>query len=122
MTFEYRKWITREMLRAEPDTVFVFGDNIKRIGMGGQAKEMRGEPNAFGIPTKWSPGMADEDFFTDHDYDFVIPHLISAHTFLKSVDKIVWPADGIGTGLARLNLTAPKIFHAIEMIKWDLGG
>lgn len=90
--------------------------------MGGQAKEMRGEPNAYGIPTKWSPGMLETDFFTDADYDLVKLDIIKAHTFLKSVDKIVWPADGIGTGLARLNETAPKIFHAIEMIKWDLGG
>lgn len=108
------------MLRDEPDTIFVFGDNMKRVGMGGQAREMRGEPNAYGIPTKWSPGMSDSDFFCNDDYRFVAPILIKAHTFLKSVDKIVWPSDGIGTGLAELAQRAPQIWLAIEMIRQDL--
>jgi hypothetical protein len=46
------KHITREMVRADPSTVFVFGDNMARNGLAGQAKEMRGEPNAIGVPTK----------------------------------------------------------------------
>lgn len=41
---EYRDHITRAMLRAEPEKLFVFGDNFVRTGFGGQAKEMRGEP------------------------------------------------------------------------------
>ncbi|KKL05458.1 hypothetical protein LCGC14_2605850, partial [marine sediment metagenome] len=54
---EYRDHITRQMLRDEPDTLFVFGDNMQRRGLGGQAFAMRGEPNAVGIPTKIFPSM-----------------------------------------------------------------
>jgi len=52
MGIRTEKHITRQMLRAEPGTLWVFGDNLQRKGLGGQAKEMRGEPNAIGIPTK----------------------------------------------------------------------
>ncbi|MEC7290450.1 MAG: hypothetical protein VXW22_10215, partial [Pseudomonadota bacterium] len=48
--------IYRQDLRANPGTIYVFGDNTERVGLGGQAKEMRGEPNARGIATLWSPG------------------------------------------------------------------
>ncbi len=49
---EIRELIRREDVRAEPDKIFLFGDNLKESGYGGQAKEMRGEANARGIPTK----------------------------------------------------------------------
>jgi hypothetical protein len=51
----YQKYIKREDLRANPTVLYVFGDNEARTGLGGQAKEMRGEPNAVGIATKASP-------------------------------------------------------------------
>jgi len=53
----YLPWIERSMLQADPEARFVFGDNAERWGLGGQAKEMRGEPNAIGVATLWSPGQ-----------------------------------------------------------------
>lgn len=98
MTYSERKHITREMLRAEPDTLFVFGDNMKERGFGGQAKEMRGEPNAVGIPTKWEPTNADRSFFINNDLPAVeglirarFQHLSNHMAFGGDV---VWPADG----------------------------
>jgi hypothetical protein len=44
--------ITREMVQADRNTVYVFGDNVARHGLGGQAKAMRGEPNTIGVSTK----------------------------------------------------------------------
>lgn len=115
---EYRERITREMLQAEPDTLFVFGDNMVRRGFGGQAKEMRGEPNAVGIPTKRHPTMRNNAFFTDADFGewwpvarFEFKRLAEHHKMRAS---IVWPAAGIGTGLAKLETAAPKIFNTIE--------
>ena len=35
-------YIRREDVQANPNKIFVFGDNIMREGLGGQAKEMRG--------------------------------------------------------------------------------
>lgn len=111
---QYRDHITRAMLKAEPDTLFVFGDNLQRRGFGGQAKEMRGEPNAVGIPTKKTPSMHPDAFLKDSDWaDW---SLAAAHDFNRLRDHdglIVWPSAGIGTGLARLNETAPKIWKSL---------
>mgnify|MGYP001608883882 CR=1 FL=1 len=110
---EYRKHITRAMLRAEPDTLFVFGDNMAARGLGGQAKEMRGEHNAVGIPTKRHPRMDDAAFLTDADLDAVRPIAQAAYRrladHLKAGGTVVFPADGIGTGLAQLQERAPAV-------------
>lgn len=118
---KYRKFITRNMLREEPNNLFVFGDNVIQHGFGGQAKEMRGEPNAVGIPTKWKPNNERESFF----YDFQFPavkFLIDASfsQLNKHLGDIIWPEDGIGTGLARLTQTAPLIWRYIEKKKAQL--
>ncbi len=112
---EYRNYITRSMLQAEPDKLFVFGDNIHRKGYGGQAKEMRGEPNAVGIPTKVYPRMDEGAFFTNKDLAVVIQH--SCEDFQRLADHkgiIVWPTAGIGTGYACLKEKAPKIWWWLE--------
>jgi hypothetical protein len=40
--------ITRAMVQADRDTIFVFGDNKKRVGYGGQAGRMTAEVSRFG--------------------------------------------------------------------------
>ena len=115
------KRITRTVVQAHPDWIFVFGDNCARVGLGGQAKEMRGEPNSFGVVTKWSPGRALSSYFTDSDWllGTNIPkriqdafNKIEAH--LWAGKTIVIPSDGLGTGLAELPTRAPKIHAYIE--------
>jgi hypothetical protein len=56
MPIVFRQWIT---------PFYVFGDNGRRIGFGGQAKEMRGQPNAIGVATKWEPSNRPNAFFSD---------------------------------------------------------
>lgn len=118
MPYSERMVITRQMLRLEPQTIFVFGDNMSGRGLGGQAKEMRGEPNAVGIPTKWSPDMHPDSFFLDRELERVRPKIDAA--FLRLAfhmlkgGAIVWPADGIGTGRAELPQRAPLIWELIE--------
>jgi hypothetical protein len=118
MPIEKRDRITRQMLRDEPKTLFVFGDNLQRTGLGGQAKEMRGEPNAFGIPTKHRPSMDEKSFFRDSDFEIVAPLIVDRflelHSHLACRGKVVWPAAGIGTGLADLKNKAPRIWTLIE--------
>lgn len=126
MPIEYRPFITRQMLQDEPDTVFVFGDNMLGLGYGGQAKEMRGESNAVGIPTKYKPSMKADAFFDDSDacYDAVAPFI--EQTFmgltycLKSGRKVVFPEAGIGTGLADLENKAPRIWALIQSLHLKL--
>lgn len=120
---EFRTHITRAMLRVEPDALFVFGDNMMRAGYGGQAKEMRGEPNAVGIPTKRRPNWDPDAFFTDDDFGLWYAEAWpdfkrlrdQASPFGRKGDgqKIVWPAAGIGSGRARLEENAPRIYLEI---------
>lgn len=122
MPIVYRAWIERQMLRDEPEKLFVFGDNLARIGKGGQAKEMRGEPNAVGLPTKVSPSI----YLSDADLAKVARAIaddlarLTAH--LNRGGTVVWPANGIGTGLAELEKRAPKIAGFYADVLLDLSG
>ena len=68
---EKQKFITREMIRNNPQKLFLYGDNLEQKGYNGQAKEMRGEPNTIGIPTKNKPTMEKDAFLTDNDYNYI---------------------------------------------------
>lgn len=122
---KYLKWITRDMLRAEPDAVFVFGDNLARKGLGGQAKEMRGEPNALGVATKRRPGFFYLDYF---DYHTSTDRLALEFDLAKVADaisagKTVYaPLEGLGTGLCELSTRAPKLHNLIVEFFRDLPG
>ena len=48
-------WITRDDLKANRDIVYVYGDNVRREGRRGLARDMRGEPNAHAISVSWGP-------------------------------------------------------------------
>ena len=118
---EYRDHITRAMLQAETDVLFVFGDNLVRKGLGGQAKEMRGEDNAIGIPTKRFPNMTEEAFLEEWDFaDWAKESAFNICLLLSHEGKIVWPSAGIGTGLAQLQQRAPSIWRAIERLRLAL--
>lgn len=110
--------ITRNIVRANPSRLFVFGDNMARAGFGGQALAMRGEPNAVGIPTKWKPSMAPDAFFTDADFDAWLaasqPDFARLAGHLRANGIVVWPAAGIGTGRAQLERRAPRIWRWID--------
>jgi len=121
-TAERRANITRDMVRAEPDTLFVFGDNDRRTGLGGQAAAMRGEPNSVGVRTKAAPHMGENAFWSDAtfeankakiDEDFA---KIEAHK-----GKVVIPADGLGTGRAELATRAPKTLAYLQQKVENLG-
>lgn len=102
---------TREYIKSRRGLYFVFGDNVARRGLGGQAKEARGEPNTIGIVTKWAPMMHPNCFFTDSEecFDLVEKDLLRVVDLLDKRIDVVFPRDGIGTGLANLKLGAPKL-------------
>lgn len=102
------------MLRNEPDKIFLFGDNLLRSGLGGQAAEMRGEPNAIGIPTKRAPNMRPESFFSDDDYINNIKSIDDAIGSIPPDKIIVMPQDGLGTGRAKLQQKAPKTYAYLQ--------
>lgn len=112
----FQKMIYREDLRNNPEVAYLFGDNLARVGLGGQAKEMRDEPNAYGIVTKKSPS----EYFTDDEYD---KNIVLIEQDIKRIPKnrlIVAPSDGIGTGLARLSEVAPKTFNFLQIKLMEL--
>jgi hypothetical protein len=119
-----QKFILREDLRANPAVLYLFGDNLLRVGYGGQAKEMRGEPNAVGIATKKAPGMRESDFFTDDEYGenrwCIEKDFQRAFHHAKQGGTVVVPYDGLGTGLSELPLRAPRtnqfIVRTIEVL------
>lgn len=107
----FQKRIFREDLIKNPNCQFLFGDNLLQMGYGGQAKEMRGEPNAIGIPTKREPNNYFSSYFTDDDYDINIKHIDNAFNKIDRKKIIIVPTDGIGTGLAKLPEKAPKTYR-----------
>ena len=62
------KIITRDKVKENPDVLYLFGDNLLRKGLGGQAKEMRGEPNTLGIVSKKYPSNSSGSFYSDEDF------------------------------------------------------
>tara|TARA_B100000745_G_scaffold299878_1_gene251861 strand:- start:569 stop:982 length:414 start_codon:yes stop_codon:yes gene_type:complete len=110
-----KAWITREEVKANPHWAYVFGDNVKRQGFGGQAKAMRGEPNSIGVVTKWLPNDEKRSFFNEslqeHDAlkTLVDKDLIKIEKLLLVGAVVVIPKDGLGTGLSRLPEFAPKL-------------
>jgi hypothetical protein len=106
------------MARESPNSLFVFGDNMVRRGLGGQAAALRGEPNAVGIPTKWFPTMEEKAYFVDEDLWRVKPFIDVAFDelaeHLSAGGEVVWPKDGVGSGLAELESRAPAIWDYIN--------
>lgn len=115
-----QKLIKREDLRRNRNAFYVFGDNVRRVGMGGQAGEMRLEDNAVGVATKYAPSMDPDAFFGDEPQQVLNQNRIIDNDMkplyrkLRAGGIVVWPADGIGTGLSQLPSRAPKTFSYLE--------
>lgn len=106
--------IYRADLRANPSILYVFGDNEERWGRGGQAAEMRDEPNAIGVATLKAPSV----FWTEDDaarqcavIDADMAPLFAA---LRAGRIVVFPLDGIGSGLADLERRSPTTWAHLQ--------
>jgi hypothetical protein len=131
-------WYTPELMELNPDVVFVFGDNTRRIGKGGQAV-IRDFPNTLGIATKRIGDMARGSFFEEGNADdlkAVEDDLAKLEAALKEGKKVVIPVsrqtETISLGLERAQLTqrAPSLYALIcdtvdrftrEYGSWDVG-
>lgn len=134
---EFSGYWTREQVAAQPDKVFLFGDNTndrlntKYIPSSTQAV-IRGLPNAIGIDTKRDRGtrqdvygdggigygkvlISEGSYFNNGDFDEFKEQVDKAIQKAKDSGKtIVIPADGIGTGKAMLKEKAPKLFEYLQ--------
>ncbi len=113
-------WLSSKLCEDNPELTFIFGDNLLRIGMGGQAI-IRNQPNAMGIATKRKPAMTPRSFFdedSDDDLDAVLKDIGAVWHLLKQGKTVVIPVteDGdVSLGLERAKLPekAPSIYRAI---------
>lgn len=113
------KWISRSFVREHRDHIFLFGDNLERRGLGGQAAAMRGEPNVVGIPTKKLPSNSETAFFTDAEFEQNKAAIDKAFERLTRISTapeqiVVIPANGLGTGRAQLQIRAPLTFAYLQ--------
>lgn len=110
---------TKDLLRQQPDKIFVFGCNMKRCGKGGQAI-IRDEPNALGIATKRYPSCDDWAYFSDKEDEkqFVLQDLRNLYK-LAQHKTIVFPSAGIGTGLAEMEKRSPVIWDMMCDVLWN---
>lgn len=117
-----KEWYTKEQIQEDRNILFLFGDNAERTGRGGQAKFCRAEPNCVGVITKAKADHNEHSYLTDHylminimnitrDFGRIINHLQKGGT-------VIFPADGIGTGLAELEVRAPQTFMFVRTM-WD---
>lgn len=121
----YKEYISREYIKQNPNYLFVFGDNDTRIGFGGQAKEMRGEPNVVGIRVKKKPLYDEDAYYTDNELEDNmkkinedIETIVRKYNYESKYEKLVFPMNGVGTGMAKLKEKAPQTYnHLVHMLK-----
>lgn len=111
-----QEFYTKELLRANPDKVFTFGDNMKGFGKGGQTI-IRDECNAFGIPTKRYPSKDDWAYFSDKEDErqAILSSLRKLYVIGQS-KVIVFPHCRIGTGLAMMAEKSPRLWAEMNLI------
>lgn len=117
----YKGWYSPELCELNPDIIFVFGDNVRRIGMGGQAI-IRKQRNVYGIATKRIGDMHRDSFFregNEEDRKHVDQDLAGLRKLLEEGRTVVIPVeratDRISLGLARARLpeVAPTLYQHI---------
>jgi hypothetical protein len=125
--FIYKKFWTVETTKKYPKLLFIYGDNDTKTGKGGQAV-IRYAPNTAGIPTKKIPNNLPTSFYTDDELELnktkikasiqeIITKLSTTYDENNKLqyNGIMLPEDGFGTGLARLNILAPKTFEFLNL-------
>ena len=106
--------IYRADLQANPKVLYIFGDNEQRFGFGGQAAEMRGEPNAIGVATLKAPGVFWSEADVTRQCPIIDEDTVAVFSALSAGRVVVFPMDGIGTGLADLKHKSPTTFTYLE--------
>jgi len=101
-------------VKANRGKIFVFGDNLERVGKGGQA-QIRDNRNAMGIVTKMKPATTADAYMSDATLERNKRLINSDISAIKKTNKpVVFPKDGLGTGLAQLKTRAPKTYAFLK--------
>tara|TARA_R100000234_G_C4848566_1_gene114166 strand:- start:43 stop:438 length:396 start_codon:yes stop_codon:yes gene_type:complete len=117
----FKGTLTREFVKKHPDRAFLFGDNLVNQGTGIKAGQavIRGEPNAYGIPTKKYPSMKEGSFFSDIEFKSQKEAIDKAFLKIPKNMTIVVPMDKnknitLGAGRAQLSKRSPKTLLYIK--------
>lgn len=112
------KIITKDKVKENTDVLYLFGDNLLRKGLGGQAKEMRGEENALGVVSKKYPSNNISSFYTDDDfYSWLEVFSVDIKNLAEKINSGKYKAlviPQIGVGLADLPNKAPRIWKYLK--------
>ena len=115
-------FIKRAEIQANPRTLYVFGDNCLRVGMGGMAADFRGNANAAGVATKFTPRHDEAAFFTDkaahevmHQIMGDVSTIYTRMSLQDEYDYLLIPV-GIGTGLAEMDKRAPVCYNMMSSL------
>lgn len=112
--------ITRHFLNKYKDNViFVFGDNNKRQGLGGQAKIGRMVKNSYGFITKKEPSHTDNAYYKPKEYEtkFAVEMRRLCEMIRNNPDKY-FLIPTLGNGLAnRYNIWEHVIRDNITILK-----
>lgn len=117
-------WTVKDTLKHD-DSLFIFGDNDLHFGQGGQAI-IRYRVNSIGIPTKKAPDNNIKSFYTDAEYSENCKKIDCAIQYIKMLlqsglySNVMYPENGIGTGLAQLDKKAPKTFEYLNQCIQEL--
>ena len=101
---------------------FIYGDTRSLDGDGGQAKQARGEPNAWPVMVKYFRCVNDEcSFLTDNLLEENVAHI---RTQMERVPRelpiIVFPK--LGGGWNKMQEKAPRTYDRMrEIIRWYAG-
>lgn len=123
MTIIQEEYFSEDQCNENPQNLYVFGDNSYRYGKKGQAV-IRDCINSIGIPTKRKPSMAKDAFMRDEPEDFkdILSALGDLVDRSYSYKNVVFPKNGLGTGLAKMNETSPILFKKLyEILFYTFG-
>ena len=106
------EYYTPKLCADNPSSLFIYGDNLEKTGKGGQAC-IRHCSNTHGIPTKRKPSSGDDAYFSDDDFEAnkeaILNEMESVWNYARAnYGAIIFPKEGLGTGLAELKERAPK--------------
>jgi len=115
------EWFSLKQCNNNPSYIYVFGDNLLRVGEAGQA-QIRSASNSIGIATKRSPSMNEESFFADtcEDHFALLNDIQRVYKIYKDPQFqnmiLVFPSDGLGTGLSELPKRSPFLNNQLKMM------
>lgn len=115
MFITQKEWYSVEQCLANPQNLYVFGDNTIRKGKGGQA-QIRDCENSFGIATKILPTRDEDAYFKDNVYaaDIIGKDIRALLDLVDKYENIVFPYEGLGTGLSEMPTRCPLVFRLMS--------